>query len=647
MDFNAIQTFLDNAFFSNNTPTHIDVFELIKFYKEQIIINKVFTSDIKQFSSKVLKIPYFCKEIYFLFELVFSGLIIHCSHIDDQIDLENYYYQWIWSRYLINRVITNTITDGDKDLLFNFAELKRVLNKVNNVDIKSLIHMRHLFVPLYNMSIESIILFRSNIEKSLIYLITHASDWKNSPLMQPYDSLPFLYTQPSYALTYHNANNSTLFGLQGQFYRILLEVCYKDIPFSLPLQSQIKSQSTELVNSDEQNKIKKKVGFLSRTFNNHSVGRMTIGLVEQLHKYEDIEIYLYTIHDNTIQDNRVHDNRVHDNRVHDNRVHDRFVERYAKSCTNYIKISSNDFIDTVNKIREDKLDVLIIPETIVDIYTYLISQYKCAPLQLTTWGHPDTSGSQNIDYYITSKLFEKNIDNIYYEKPYLMNSLSFYYYDLNNTYGFDPVEMFKDISKEILREQLQLPINGHIYGIISSMYKFHPSFDCIINSILHYDQNAQIVIIKGVNNVLYDKVVERLTKTINNQYINRITVTTYKTEMYSYEKFLLACDVILDTFPFGGCISTFDTISCNKCMITLPGNKLYGRFTQGLYKYMDAGLEDHLIAKDENNYIELALRVATYPALRRSLEKKIKDNKNKIYENRESIEEWYQLISSN
>jgi predicted O-linked N-acetylglucosamine transferase (SPINDLY family) len=114
--------------------------------------------------------------------------------------------------------------------------------------------------------------------------------------------------------------------------------------------------------------------------------------------------------------------------------------------------------------------------------------------------------------------------------------------------------------------------------------------------------------------------------------------------MYSYEKLLLSFDVILDTFPFGGFISAFDAISCNKCIVTLPGNKLYGRVTQGLYKHMNAGLEESLIAKDENNYVELALKIAKYPPFRRKLEKLIGENKYKLYENRESIEEWYNLI---
>jgi predicted O-linked N-acetylglucosamine transferase (SPINDLY family) len=119
----------------------------------------------------------------------------------------------------------------------------------------------------------------------------------------------------------------------------------------------------------------------------------------------------------------------------------------------------------------------------------------------------------------------------------------------------------------------------------------------------------------------------------------------YQIEPYSYERLILSCDIILDTFPFGGCISTFDAFSCNKCVITLPGNKLYGRFTQGLYTIMGNGLEE-LIAKDEIDYIKLAMKIATYPPLRRSFENKIATTKNKIYESKQAVQEWYEFLKN-
>jgi hypothetical protein len=205
--------------------------------------------------------------------------------------------------------------------------------------------------------------------------------------------------------------------------------------------------------------------------------------------------------------------------------------------------------------------------------------------------------------------------------------------------------MFKDTSRQQLCREINLdvPEDAHIYGITATMFKIHPSFDWVINAILHNDPKAYIVFIRGVHEELFQRVIQRLNQTIPGQYCNRIRIINYQTEPYSYEKFMLACDVLLDTFPFGGLISTYDAFSCNKCLITLPGNKAYGRFTQGLYKRM--GFED-LIATTEENYVELAMKIATYPPLRRHFEKRIADNKHKLYQDEEAINEWYNFLKN-
>ena len=44
---------------------------------------------------------------------------------------------------------------------------------------------------------------------------------------------------------------------------------------------------------------------------------------------------------------------------------------------------------------------------------YQLALHRIAKVQINTFGHSDTSGLPNIDYFITSKLFESNV----YNKP--------------------------------------------------------------------------------------------------------------------------------------------------------------------------------------------------------------------------------------
>ena len=620
MDFNAINLFIDQAFFGSNNPTYIDVNQIIEYYTTYIITPydlSISQENLKDLSSKILKIleKVECNELYALIELVFAGLIIHRGRLDDRDTFNKIYRQWIWSRWLLAKLNEKVpIVAYDKHLLLNPNDIEGSMTH----EMQELYKTRYLFVPLWNMSTADILEVRSNFEKTLI---TTSKTIHNNSLLLPYNSLPFWYTQPAFGLTYHSSNNSTLLGLLGQFYKGLLELSFPSIPVQVTQQRS--QQST------------KKIGFIARTFNNHAVCRISLGLIEKLSAYADIDLYIYTI-DITNNQNQ-------------------FSKRILAAAKTVRIIHPSQFTETVTQIRNDSIDTLVVIDSFMDIYTYCVGLYRCAPLQLTTWGHPDTSGSPNIDNYISSRYFEKQVDNIYYEKPYIMNSLSFYYYDLKNTFNFDAIEMFKDVPQDALRKELGISTNGtetpHIYGIISSMFKFHPSFDCIINAILHYDKNAYILLIRGVHEDLYLRVIDRLNRTILDDNKPRIITVPYQTIPFSYEKLLLSCDVILDTSPFGGCISTYDAFNCNKCVLTLPGNKLYGRFTQGLYKFMEdknnsQGTFTDLIAKNEDNYVELALKIAAYPAFRRTLEKKIAEMKHVLYENQEAVDEWYALIKS-
>jgi len=617
-------TFVKSAFFSNNIPTCADVNYIINYYKTTLLITtglSISINILKELTDILLKIPIFCNEIISLFDIILSTYIVHCGCIETKTDFNKYYMQWIYSRVLLYKLRKNiTLNDNDKLIFYNVELLIPALLHSPDENIIFLIEMQNLFILLWNMDIETLINDRSIFEKTIIKFVATFEKWKTNVLLEPYETLPLWYLQPGFGLTYHTSNNATLFGLLGNFYKKLLLLRYSSVDCDIQI---TKPKNTSL-----------KIGFLSRALYNHSIGRISCGLIEKLYEYPDIETYVYSSLDDSTALSR-----------------DTFSKRIFNASTKYKTISTINCIDTVNSIRNDCLDALIIIDPCTDIFTYCVSIYKCAPLQLTTWGHPETSGIENIDYYITSKIFEKQADNIYYEKPYYMNSMSFYYYNLKNTHNFDPIEMFKDISQKELRKSIQIPDfacenNNHIYGILSSMFKFHPSFDIIINGILYNDKNAYIVFIQGVHDELYKNIIRRLSQTIHKDYIHRIIILPYQTEPYSYEKLILSCDVILDTFPFGGCISTLDAFCCNKCVVTLPGNKLYGRFTQGFYNIMGGGF-DELISKDENDYIKNALKVATYPPFRRSLENKIANNKYKLYENKESIDEWYNFLKVN
>ena len=57
------------------------------------------------------------------------------------------------------------------------------------------------------------------------------------------------------------------------------------------------------------------------------------------------------------------------------------------------------------QILEEDFDIIIYPEIGMCQQTRFISFSRLAPIQINTWGHSDTSGLPNIDYFVSSKYF--------------------------------------------------------------------------------------------------------------------------------------------------------------------------------------------------------------------------------------------------
>merc|ERR1711903_21012 len=61
-----------------------------------------------------------------------------------------------------------------------------------------------------------------------------------------------------------------------------------------------------------------------------------------------------------------------------------------------------------------------------------------------------------------------------------------------------------------------------------------------------------------------------------------------------------AADVVLDTFPVGGCTTSLQAFSVGRPVLSLPSSQLRGRFTLGMLRRM--GLEEPLVVTSADEY---------------------------------------------
>ena len=345
-----------------------------------------------------------------------------------------------------------------------------------------------------------------------------------------------------------------------------------------------------------------------------------------------------------------------------------FVQPYYDTDSHSVSCMSNKLINNIgnnqiktilinntlnrDEIAKMKLDILVYITIGTDEYTHKLSYSRLAPVQCNFWGHINTSGKEYIDYYITSKLFDSE-QQFFSEKLVKFNSLST---------CLSPNEELKNIFLPHFKKKhfFGLPENKLIIFYPHTIFKIHPDCDDIIKLILKENSDAILVIFISDNERFYKtNLLERFEKNLGN-YINQIRIINpldtedihnevkeyiindggNKSRFY-YHNMIYLSDVLLDSFPFGGCITVLDSFLWNKIMITNP-NIVRAKFTSGFYKKM--GLTD-LIPNNWNEFTEITSKLLNNEKLKKYYEDQIKHNKNKLYNN-DAIDEWREFLIS-
>jgi hypothetical protein len=563
-------------------------------------------------------------------------LLSECNKLSDkEYILSQQYMDIKWNEYIFNLFIK--LKSKDNLLWFFF----HVPYFISNKFIKNIEKYREIYNYMINYSLKN---WPDNLffnEKDFLFI--SAGTW-----------LP-------YPLVYHNKNNKDIL---INYCKLIRKIC-PWVNYASPrvnfknrghYSSFINSLNNEIDCVDSEIDCKKiKIAFISDSFNRDScVLKDRIGIIGKLSKKFTIYICSFNKY-NTISGEIAP-----------------LMMKLLKD--NYIHLGDN--LQTARSRLEDlDCDIIIYPDLGMKYKTTLLAFSRLAPIQITTWGHSETSGINTIDYYISSKYFHHNynrldttIDNIdnlsrienvnFSEKLILLNSLSTYYFRPSTLFldviekDYENIKNIDDNDENNMKElmSVRLSVKGfksrkhfnledkhNVYGCLQTFYKLNYEFELMLNQILIKDPNA-IILLSNV--VPYCKSHLIRLKNIFGININRLKWMP-SLSIKDYLNVVSLCDVILDTYPFGGCNTSFESFDLNIPVITMSSKYLNGNFTSGLYKKM--GILD-CIATSKEEYINLALLVVNNIKVRHKIERKIDYNKDKIFEDYESVTDYQNLI---
>jgi protein O-GlcNAc transferase len=350
-----------------------------------------------------------------------------------------------------------------------------------------------------------------------------------------------------------------------------------------------------------------KIGFISAYFRRHSIGRLMRGLIENLSKQEfEITVLIPSIHDDP-------------------------VARGIQDVADKVIVFPDDTFEAQGIIAAQKLDILYYADLGMDIRTYFLAFARLARVQCVTWGHPDTSGIPNMDYFISGDVIEPEEGEQHYsEELYRLSTIPTYYY---------PIEMPTDLKKN--KSQFGCPSEMTLYLCPQSAIKHHPDLDFIFGEILKVDKGALIMVVEGAVNDWSTQVRERWKKTIPRLHSNIKII-----KRQSPENFIAlqnTADIILDTPHFSGGNTSLEAFALGKPVVTFEGEFMRGRVTAGMYRMMGI---DTCIAKNLNEYVEIALKLGLDKAYREGLSRRIKLSNKVLYENTEVINEFETFFKS-
>jgi predicted O-linked N-acetylglucosamine transferase (SPINDLY family) len=340
-----------------------------------------------------------------------------------------------------------------------------------------------------------------------------------------------------------------------------------------------------------------RVGLISKYFRDHTIGRLSQGLVAKLPR-EDFHITVLS----------------------GGPPKDEIAEAFRRDADQYL-VMPPSLAQARELIAGLKLDILYYTDLGMDPFTYTLALSRLAPVQCVTWGHPVTSGMSTVDYFISAEGLEpEESQDQYTERLVKLKDLAVYYY--RPTLSGPPMGA----------AEFGLPTDMHIYGCPQSLYKFHPEFDAMLAGILRGDPKGLLVLLAPQYKEWEQTLLTRLSRSMPEAMDRVRFIPRLKRE--AFLQFNAACDVLLDPPHFGGGNTIYEALALGTPVVTWPSGMLRGRLAYKMYLTMGM---TQCVAKDAADYVQIAVRLGTNKEYREVVKKEIREKSSVLFENNAGV----------
>ena len=346
-----------------------------------------------------------------------------------------------------------------------------------------------------------------------------------------------------------------------------------------------------------------KVGIVSAFLHDHSVGKICVGLFEHCDtsRFELVAIRLQPAPDDPVA---------------------RAIDGAAAGV---LRLAGHDLRSAREAIAALHPDILFYQDIGMEPMSYFLAMARLAPVQMTWFGHPDTTGIANMDYFLSWKNFETADSPSHYSEKLVLSQATGNIACYRRPAGED---------SSLSRTSFGFAEDQHLYCCAQQAYKLMPVMDRLFDEVLRRDPKGVIVLFEPLQTYLREAVENRLLKN-RPQLAGRIRYLPMQSYA-AYLRVLQLSDVVLDSVPFNGYNTTLDALAMGTPVVTLAGKTMRDRFGRGLYQAI--GLTE-LVADNEADYVALALRLAGDAAFRASCQSRIAAGGNMLFADISAVRE--------
>jgi predicted O-linked N-acetylglucosamine transferase (SPINDLY family) len=350
---------------------------------------------------------------------------------------------------------------------------------------------------------------------------------------------------------------------------------------------------------------KLRVGIATEQLRNHHCASWALGWLANL-PADDYEFFLYSIN---------------------GQVDDTTMQFASFGTFRWLPFLPHNYLPALKTIKDDNLDVLLITDVGLSPGNRLLSLVRLAPIQCVGWAHPVTTGSAEVDYFLSSELMEPEAADDHYSETLVRFrniGLNLDYPDNSSVTG--------------TRSQFALPADKTIYGSVQSLFKYLPQFDFVYPAIAKQDPDAFFVFLSHQTEHATSAFKKRLKSCFESSGVSfekHVKILPRLTPV-QFMQLLTVLDVNLDSIGWSGGFTTMRSLAMNCPVVTLPGEFMRGRHSCAMLTMIDV---KELIADSIDDFISLSCKIGMDKELRSHIVEKIKANKHKMFNDNECVQD--------